>query len=72
MISFTILIFLFLYVVIRQYKKTEEWKRSKLGLYCILVLIFLSGFRHLAVGVDTGYYIYSLRNMSSVSFSEIK
>lgn len=71
MISFTILIFLFLYVVIKQYKKTENWKRTKLGLYCILILIFLSGFRHLAVGVDTGYYIYSLRNMSSVSFPEI-
>lgn len=71
MISFVIFLFLCFYIVIAQYKKTEQWKRTRLEFLCMLVLIFLSGFRHLAVGVDTMYYIYSLQRATTISFNEI-
>lgn len=71
MIIFTLVLFLVLYLLVDIINKSEYSKRSKIAFYCTAFLIFLSGFRHLAVGVDTAYYAYSLREVSKLSFGEV-
>lgn len=51
--------------------KGESTKRSKIALICTLFLIFLSGFRNLAVGIDTAYYVYSLQETSLTPIREV-
>ena len=85
MIFITIIIFLLLYLFVKRYESCDDYydeyydecwednqsSKSKLGIFCICILIFLSGFRHLGVGVDTAYYVYSLKESSNTPFSEI-
>lgn len=71
MILCTIFLFVILYKVFEYGKGTEDRKRMKLAFWTTVILIFLSGFRNLGVGIDTAYYIVSLKEASRLSFSDV-
>lgn len=71
MLFFTLIIFLILYLLIDRIYKEDNTKRSKIALFCTLFLIFLSGFRNLAVGIDTAYYVYSMKATSDIPIREV-